>query len=54
MGCGVMEAIATKVEAITDDDDDLSSLCIWFDRGGISPLQEKWVIAISSVNFWIR
>ncbi|WP_426317941.1 hypothetical protein [Pseudoduganella sp. R-43] len=41
MGCGVMEAIATKVEAITDDDDDLSSLCIWFDRGGYIALARE-------------
>lgn len=41
MKSGVMEAIATKVEAITDDDDDLSSLCVWLDKGGYIALARE-------------
>lgn len=36
-----MKAIATKVEAITDDDDDLSSLCVWLDKGGYIALARE-------------
>jgi len=41
MKSGVMEAIATKVEAITDDDDELSSLCVWLDKGGYIALARE-------------
>lgn len=41
MKSGVMEAIATKVEAITEDDDDLSSLCVWLDKGGYIALARE-------------
>ncbi|WP_156401167.1 hypothetical protein [Duganella sp. Root1480D1] len=46
---------ASKVEVITDDDDDdLSSLCVWLDKGAISRWQGKWMGAILSANFWIK
>ena len=38
---GELEAIATKFEAITDDDDDLSSLCVWLDKGGYIALARE-------------
>lgn len=41
MKSGVMEAVATKVEAITEDDDDLSSLCVWLDKGGYIALARE-------------
>jgi len=41
MKSGVMETIATKVEAITDDDDNLSSLCVWLDNGGYIALARE-------------